>query len=115
MLLFRGNSYKVTLPDDVVAVEVEGKVRDLVGEESTESQRIASLTKRLLGRREPSTKSIRLGEVTELAYMFKEGSLFVNAEGKEDLEAEAFFEGNIPLQKVTQNELGRIFPERGDR
>jgi len=108
---FRGNSYKVALPDDVIAVEVEGKVRDLVGEESTESQRIANLTKRLLGMRDSSMKSIRLSEVTELAYMFKDDSLFVNAEGKEDLEAEAFFEGNIPLQKVTQNELGRIFPD----
>lgn len=108
---FRGNSYKVSLPDDVIAVEVEGKVRDLVGEESTESQRIANLTKRLLGMRDSSMKSIRLSEVTELAYMFKDDSLFVNAEGKEDLEAEAFFEGNIPLQKVTQNELGSIFPD----
>jgi hypothetical protein len=107
---FRGNSYKVALPDDVIAVEIEGKVRDIVGEESTEPQRIANLTKRLLGMRDSSMKSIRLGEVTELAYMYKDDSLFVNADGKEDLEAEAFFEGNIPLRKVTPNELGNFFP-----
>ena len=107
---FRGNSYRVALPDDVIAVEVEGKVRDVVGEEATESQRIANLTKKLLRMRDSSMKSIRLSEVTELAYMYKDDSLFVNADGKEDLEAEAFFEGDIPIRKVTQNELNRIFP-----
>lgn len=104
---FRGNSYKIPLPDDVIAVEVEGKVRDL--EEGDESQKLSGLTKRLLGMRGSSGKSLRLGEVTELAYMHKEGSIFVNGEGKEDLEAEAFFEGNVPLQKTSENQLSDVF------
>jgi hypothetical protein len=90
-------------------VEVEGKVRDLVGEGS-ESQKLASITKKLLGIRSSLGKSIHLGEVTELAYMYKEEILFVNADGKEDLEAEAFFEGNLPLQKISRQQLNEIFP-----
>jgi hypothetical protein len=107
---FRGNSYKVPLLDDVIAVEVEGRVRDLAGEDTNESKKIASFTKKILGRRDSSGKSIRLSEVTELAYMFKDSSLFVNSDGKEDLEAEAFFEGNLPLRKITPKELDRVFP-----
>jgi hypothetical protein len=108
---FRGNSYKIDLPDDVVAVEVEGKIRDLLGQESHDSQGLTNLAKRLLGRKEwGGVKSIRLGEVTELAYMYKEGSIFVDAEGKENLEAEAFFDRKLPLQKVSIEELNREFP-----
>ena len=103
---FRGNSYKIDLPEDVVAVEVEGKIRDLVGQESSDAQKLTNLTRRLLGRREwSSIKSFRLNDVTELAYMYKEGSIFLNADGREDLEAEAFFEGNVPLQKTSKEDL----------
>ena len=107
---FRGNSYKVPLHDDVIAVEVEGKVRDLVGQDSSEPKKITSLTKKILGRPDSSGKSIRLSEVTELAYMFKDSSLFVDAEGKEDLEAEAFFEGNVPLRRIDLAEMNDAFP-----
>jgi hypothetical protein len=108
---FRGGSYKIDLPEDVVAVEVEGKIRDLIGRETSEAQSIASLTKRLLGKREwPGIKSFRLNDATELAYLYKEEAFFVNAEGKEDLEAEAFFEGKLPLQEVNRNELVKLFP-----
>lgn len=55
-------------------------------------------------------KSVRLNDVTELAYMYKEGSIFLDAEGKEDLEAEAFFEGKIPLQKIRQGDLPKELP-----
>lgn len=109
---FRGSSYKIDLPDDVVAVEVEGKIRDLLGRDSTDSLGISGLTKRLLGRREwPGVKSFHLNGATELAYMYREGSFFVNADGKEDLEAEAFFEGKLPLQKISQQELAKQFPD----
>jgi hypothetical protein len=107
---FRGNSYKIDLPEDVVAVEVEGKIRDLVGQESTDAQRLTNLTRRLLGRRDWSNpKSFLLGNATELAYMYKEGSIFLNADGHEDLEAEAFFEGKVPLQKTSNDELATRF------
>ncbi|MGD0422507.1 MAG: hypothetical protein ABSA92_03505 [Candidatus Bathyarchaeia archaeon] len=109
---FRGNSYRVPLLDDVIAVEVEGRVRDLVSENAAEPKKIVNLTKRILGqiRHDSSGKSIRLSEVTELAYMFKDSSLFVNSDGKEDLEAEAFFEGNLPLRKIDMADLNRVFP-----
>jgi hypothetical protein len=108
---FRGNSYKIDLPDDVVAVEVEGKIRDLVGHVTGDSQRITGITRRLFGRRDLSgVKAFRLNDVTELAYMYKEGSFFVNSEGEEDLEAEAFFEQRLPLQKVPIRELSAQFP-----
>lgn len=108
---FRGNSYKIDLPEDVVAVEVEGKIRDLLGQESGDSQSLSNLAKRLLGRKEwGAVKSIRLGNVTELAYMYKEGSIFVDADGKENLEAEAFFDRSLPLQNMSADQLARELP-----
>jgi hypothetical protein len=108
---FRGNDYKIDLPHDVVAVEVEGKIRDLVGLDSTDGQGIANLARRLLGRKEASvTKSFRLSDVTELAYMYDERSVFVNAHGMEDLEAEAFFDRPLPVRKTTFEELVSNYP-----
>ena len=108
---FRGNSYKIDLPEDVVAVEVEGKIRDLLGQESGDTQSLQNLAKRFLGRKEwAAVKSIRLGDVTELAYMYKEGSIFVDAEGKENLEAEAFFDRDLPLQKISADQLPKELP-----
>ena len=108
---FRGNDYKIDLSQDVVAVEVEGKIRDLVGSEPTEGQGIAHLAKRLLGRKDSTgVKSFRLSDVTELAYKYDEGSLFLNAQGKEDLEAEAFFDRTLPLRKTTLEELTLNYP-----
>jgi hypothetical protein len=109
---FRGGSYKIDLPEDVVAIEVEGKIRDLAGRESSDSQSLANLTRRLLGRRESGgARFFRLNDVTELAYMYREGSFFVNAEGKEDLEAELFFEGELPLEETSQEQITKQFPE----
>ncbi|HUK27820.1 MAG TPA: hypothetical protein VLV31_05295 [Candidatus Acidoferrales bacterium] len=108
---FRGNEYKIDLPEDVIAVEVEGKIRDLVGVGS-EGLNITNLAKRLLGRKDPSNiKSFSLSEVTELAYMYDESSLFVNAQGREDLEAEAFFDRTLPLRKTSVEELNLKYPE----
>jgi hypothetical protein len=108
---FRGSSYKIDLQDDVVAVEVEGRIRDLASQDSGEFLKLTSLRRRLLGMRDGSgAKSIRLNDVTELAYMYKEGSIFLDADGKEDLEAEAFFEGKVSPQKIRQEDLPREFP-----
>jgi len=108
---FRGNDYKIDLPQDVVAVEVEGKIRDLVGIDAAEGPGITNIARRLLGRRESGgTKSFRLSDVTELAYMYDEGSIFVNAHGKDDLEAEAFFDRPLPLQKTTPADLALNYP-----
>ena len=107
---FRGNSYKVNLGDDVIAVEVEGKVRDLLGQELTEAQKLKTFPRRLLGKRDSYPKSIQLNEVTELAYSYRDKSIFVNAEGKEDLEAEAFFEGNLPTKLISQKDLLESYP-----
>lgn len=64
---FRGNSYKIDLPDDVVAVELEGKIRDLLGQDTSDSQGLTSVAKRLLGKKDWSgMKSVRLSDVTEL-------------------------------------------------
>jgi hypothetical protein len=51
-----------------------------------------------------------LNEVTELAYSYRDKSIFVNADGKEDLEAEAFFDGNLPVKRISQNELLESYP-----
>jgi hypothetical protein len=108
---FRGNSYKIDIPEDVVAVEVEGKIRDLLRRGSGDSQGMSALTRRLLGKRDwEGVKSFHLNAATELAYMYKEGLFFVNADGQEDLEAEAFFEGKLPLQEMSHQEIAKQFP-----
>ena len=108
---FRGNDYKIDLPQDVIAVEVEGKIRDLVGSAPVDGPGIGNVAKRLLGRKDSAgSKSFRLSEVTELAYKYDEGDIFVNAQGKEDLEAEAFFDHNLPLRKATMEELELDYP-----
>lgn len=108
---FRGNSYRIDLPDDVVAVELEGKIRDLMGQDSSDSQSLTNLAKRLLGKKDSvGAKAIQVSDVTELAYLYKEGSIFVDADGKENLEAEAFFDRTLPLQKASLNELKETFP-----
>jgi hypothetical protein len=108
---FRGNSYKIDLQDDVVAVEVEGRIRDLVSQDSGESIKLTNLPRRLLRLRGGSgVKAIRLNDVTELAYMYKEGVIFLDSEGNEDLEAEAFFEGKIPLLKLRGEDIPKEFP-----
>jgi len=110
---FRGSSYRIDVPDDVVAVEVEGRIRDMAGREPGDVQGIAGLTRRLLGRGDAlAGKSFRLNDVTELAYLYREGSFFVNAEGREDLEAEAFFEGKLPLEELGGREqIVKQFPQ----
>jgi hypothetical protein len=108
---FRGNDYKIDLAQDVIAVEVEGKIRDVVGAEPGDGQGITHLAKRFLGRKGTTgIKSFRLSEVTELAYMYDEGAIFVNAQGREDLEAEAFFDRSLPLRKTTIEELTTTYP-----
>jgi hypothetical protein len=108
---FRGSDYKIDLSQDVVAVEVEGKIRDIVGSDAGDGQGITHIAKRFLGRKgSAGGKSFRLGDVTELAYMYDEGSIFVNAQGKEDLEAEAFFDHPLPLKKTTIEELTLNYP-----
>ncbi len=109
---FRGNSYRIELPEDVVAVEVEGRIRDLIGQETADSQRLATLTKWILGRKDPSNpKAFRISDVTELAYLYRESSIFLDADGKEDLEAEAFFEGRIPLEELHGEDLKNKFAD----
>ncbi len=108
---FRRNSYRIDLPEDVIAVDVEGKIRDLASQESTDSQGLAGMTRRLLGKRElKAARHFRFNEVTELAYLYKEGKLFVDALGKEDQEAEAFFEGKTALRMTSIEKLGERFP-----
>ena len=92
-------------------LKLRARFESLVGMGS-EGLSISNLAKRLLGRRESSSvKSFNLNEVTELAYMYDEGVLFVNAQGKEDLEAEAFFDRTLPLKKTSVEELTLKYPE----
>ena len=42
--------------------------------------------------------------------MYDENSLFLNAHGREDLEAEAFFDRPLPLKKTTYEELLLQYP-----
>jgi hypothetical protein len=108
---FRGNTYRIDLPDDVVAVEVEGKIRDLMGQDSGDSQTLTNFAKRLFGKKDSAgTKAIQVSDVTELAYMYKEESIFVDADGNENLEAEAFFDRPLTLRKASLDELKETFP-----
>lgn len=101
---FRGRSYEVDVPSDVVAVELEGKVRSLFSS-SKEKKALFSTFKRAIGLDQSSTsKYFRLEDATELAYQYSEVAMIMNQKGQQDLEVEQALAESPPLQAVTEIE-----------
>lgn len=103
---FRGKTYKATVPDDVVAVQVGGRVRILTSETRVKRSilsKIAAIIRRIILAR-PESRYLTVDGATELAYQFTEGSVMVDGEGREDLAMEYLLEKKPQMQPMEKLE-----------
>jgi len=101
---FRGASYQVRTSEDVVAVEVEGKLRNLILRDAKASSYLEEFKKRLeraTGLMPTSPRFFILDGVTELAMKHKETSLCLDAHGRHDSQIERFLRRKPPLQQIS--------------
>jgi hypothetical protein len=101
---FRGASYKVRTGDDVVAVEVDGKLRNLILRDTKGSSLLEEFKKRLeraTGLISPGPRFFVLDGVTELARKYKEASLYLDAHGRYSRQIERFIRRNPPLRPIS--------------
>jgi len=104
---FRGASYRVRTSDDVVAVEVDGKLRNLILRDPKVSSLLGEFKKRLekaTGLMSTSPRFFVLDGVTELARKYKETSLYLDAHGRYDRQIERFIRRKPPLQPIASVE-----------
>jgi len=104
---FRGASYRVRTGDDVVAVEVDGKLRNLILRDPKASSLLEEFKKRLekaTGLMSASPRFFVLDGVTELARKYKEMSLYLDAHGRYDRQIERFIRRKPPLRPISSVE-----------
>jgi hypothetical protein len=103
---FRGKTYKATVPEDAVAVQVGGRLRTLTSEATTERSflhKIIAIVRRILfARLEP--RYFTVDRATELAYQLTEGSVLVDGEGREDLSMEYLLERKPQMERLEKRE-----------
>lgn len=101
---FREASYQVRTSEDVVAVEVEGKLRNLILRDAKASSFLGEFRKRLekaTGLMSAGPRFFILDGVTELARKYKETSLYLDAHGRHDSQIERFIGRKPPLQQIS--------------
>jgi len=104
---FRGSSYRINVGDDVLAVEVEGRVRNLISEEKPFRflpeglRRTAGKLGSLLT---PKPKYFAVNDATELAYQYSEGTIYVDAYGREDVKLQEFMKSELPMREISDPE-----------
>jgi hypothetical protein len=103
---FRGKTYKATVPEDVVAVQVGTRLRALTSEVTIRRfflRKIGTMVRQIMfGRSEP--RYFMVDGATELAYQMTEGSVLVNGEGKTDLSMEYLLERRPQMQRLEKRE-----------
>jgi hypothetical protein len=101
---FRGASYKVPTKDDVVAVEVEGRLRDLILRDTKAHSFLEEFRERIeraTGLISDRPRHFILDGVTELARKYKETSLSLDAYGRHDRHIEHFLIRDPPLEQIS--------------
>ena len=104
---FRGSSYRINVADDVLAVEVEGRVRNLIAEEKPFRflpeglRRTAGKLGSLLA---PKPKYFTVNDTTELARQYSEGTIYVDAYGREDVKLQEFMKSELPMREISDPE-----------
>jgi len=104
---FRGASYRVRTGDDVVAVEVDGRLRNLILRDPKGSSLLEEFKRRLekaSGLMSSGPRFFILDGVTELARKYKETSLYLDAHGRYDRQLERFIRRKPPLQPLSNVE-----------
>lgn len=102
---FRGNSYRFYVQNDVIAVEVEGKVRNLLTEDRFEkgiSEGIKRTLRKLSGSSTQRPKYFIINDVTELARIYDECLIYLDINGNEDKYIGEFLKENLPLKKISE-------------
>jgi len=110
---FRGKSYKVAAPEDVIAVQVGRRIRPLVAEPRPKRsllRKIFAKLRRVLFA-QPEPRHFTVDGATELAYQFGEASVLVDGEGEEDLSMEYLLEKKPQMRRIEQREaIGNTAP-----
>jgi len=103
---FRGKTYRTTVPDDVIAIQVGGRIKALTSDakaKRTLLRRLTATTRHILfAQIEPRYFTVE--NATELAYQYKEGSVLLNWEGKDDLSMEYLLEKKPRMQRLEKRE-----------
>ena len=103
---FRGKTYKATVSDDVVAVQLGGRIRPLTSAARIRRSylgRIPALFRRILFA-QPESRYFTVDRATELAYQFKEGSVLVDGQGKVDLAMEYLLEKKPQMRRLEKRD-----------
>jgi len=103
-IFFRGASYRVPTSDDVLAVEVDGKLRNLVLRDDKPHsflEQVRDSIEWVTGFASNKPREFILDEVTELARRYKRASLCLDAYGRHDKHIERFLRKNPPLQQIS--------------
>jgi hypothetical protein len=103
---FRGNSYILKAPDDVLAVQIENRVVDIIPKLREARGTFEQIKSRIAGggTTQVSERLLKIDNVTELAYQFKDGYLLTNGKGDEDVEAELFLSKDITMKRAENPE-----------
>jgi hypothetical protein len=103
---FRGKTYTATVPDDVIAVQVGGQIRTLASDVKAKRSALGNVVVRmrraLLAR--PESRYFRVDGATELAYQFREASVIVDGEGREDISMEYLLEKKTQMHLLEEHD-----------
>jgi hypothetical protein len=101
---FRDGAYHLKVKDDVVAIEVEGKLRSLVTESSSNNnQNLGTSVDEKTGVFTPQRpKYFTIDNVVELAYQSRMGHLYLDEMGAEDRELETLREKHPNLESLSE-------------
>jgi hypothetical protein len=103
---FRGKTYTATVPDDVIAVQVGGRLRPLTSEVKAKRSILKVATARirrmLRARREP--RYFTVDGATELAYQFRDASILLDGQGKENVFMEYLLEKKPQMQRIDERD-----------
>jgi hypothetical protein len=100
---FRNDAYHLKVKDDVVAIEVEGKLRSLVTE--SPSNKVVSdvgLTEKVGPTMAKRPKHFTIDDVVELAYQYRKGHLYLDETGVEDRNFEALLAKYGPPESLSE-------------
>jgi hypothetical protein len=103
-IFFRGASYRVRTGDDVLAVEIDGKLRNLILRDTRSASFLGEVKGRIeraAGLISQKPREFILDGVIELARKYKETSVYLDSHGRSDRHIERFFLRNPPLEQIS--------------
>jgi hypothetical protein len=99
---FRDGAYHLKVKEDVVAIEVEGILRNLVTESSNERQSLGDLDKKTDGFMVQRPKHFTIDKVVELAYQSRKARLYLDQKGNEDKEFTILQENKAKVESLSE-------------